>query len=80
MFILEFFVIVGLYFVNQRQRPQANTKTVKFGYSEKVTKLKKIGATQYLSNFKWKMFSNFVAFSEYPNFKKIHLLAGFRSK
>ena len=23
------------------------------------------------SNFKWKIFSNFVAFSEYPNFNKI---------
>ena len=22
-----------------------------------------------MSNFKWKIFSNFVAFSEYPNFK-----------
>ena len=42
---------------------------VKFGYSEKATKFEKIfhlkfDATQYsvMSNSKWKIFSNFVAF------------------
>ena len=34
---------------------------LKFGYSEKATKFE-------TSNLKWKIFSNFVAFSEYPNF------------
>ena len=32
---------------------------LKFGYSD----------TQQRQIFKWKIFSNFVAFSEYPNFK-----------
>ena len=30
----------------------------------------KIGHYSVTSNFTWKIFSNFVAFSEYPNFKK----------
>ena len=30
------------------------------------------------SNFKWKFFSNFVAFSEYPNFKEINTLHGWK--
>ena len=43
---------------------------VKFGYSERATKFEKIfnlkfDVTEY---FKWKIFSNFAAFSEYPNF------------
>ena len=37
---------------------------IKFGYSEKA----KIWRYFVASNFKWKIFSNFVAFSEYPNF------------
>ena len=50
----------------------------KFGYSEKTTKFKKnlpLKIWRYLvtSNFKWKIFSNFVAFSEYPNFKYFSL-------
>ena len=35
---------------------------LKFGYSQKATK-------SVTSNFKWKIISNFVAFSEYPNFE-----------
>ena len=30
----------------------------------------KIWRYSVMSNFKWKIFSNFVAFSEYPNFKE----------
>ena len=46
---------------------------LKFEYSEKATKLKKnlphkIWRSWVASNFKWTIFSNFVAFSEYPNF------------
>jgi hypothetical protein len=49
---------------------------LKFGYSEKAaTKFEKkifhlkFDITEYLaSNFKWNIFSDFVAFSEYPNF------------
>ena len=46
---------------------------LKFGYSEKATKFEKnlphkIWRYWVASNFKWKIFSNFVAFSEYPNF------------
>ena len=50
-----------------------------FGYSEKATKFEKIShikfdITQYIvSYFKWKIFSNFVAFSKYPNFNLINL-------
>ena len=47
--------------------------SVKFGYSEKATKFEeniplKIWRYPVTSNFRWKIFSNFVAFSEYPNF------------
>ena len=46
---------------------------VKFRYCEKATKFEKnlphkIGRYSVMSNFTWKIFSNFVAFSEYPNF------------
>ena len=47
--------------------------TVKFRYSEKGTNLKKIFHLWFdsvASNVKWKIFSNFVVFSEYINFKK----------
>ena len=49
--------------------------TVNFEYSEKATKFEKIFHLKFditeSSNFKWKIFfSNFVAFSEYPNFKR----------
>ena len=42
---------------------------IKFGYSEKATKFEKnlppkILSYSVVSNFKWKIFSNFVAFSE----------------
>ena len=45
-----------------------------FGHSEKYTKFEKnlplkIWRYSVVSNFKWKIFSNFVAFSEDPNFK-----------
>ena len=45
----------------------------KFGYSKKAKKCEKnlpqkIWHYWVASNFKWKIFSNFVAFSEYPNF------------
>ena len=55
------------------------SNTVKFGYSEKVTKFEKnlplkIWRYWVASNFKWKIFSNFVAFSEYPNFKDRYIL------
>ena len=48
----------------------------KFGYTEKATNLKKKifhlkFDVRVASNFKWKIFSNFVAFSEYPNFTHI---------
>ena len=48
-------------------------KRLKFEYSEKATNSKKnlplkIWHYSVTSNFKWKIFSNFVAFSEYPNF------------
>ena len=54
-----------------------SSKTLKFGYSEKATKFGKNLPLKILrysvtSNFKWKIFSNFVAFSEYPNFKAVH--------
>ena len=48
---------------------------LKFGYSEKATKFEKIfhlkfDVIEYVaSNFKSNFFSNFEAFSEYPNFK-----------
>ena len=47
---------------------------VKFAYSEKTTKCEKIlnlkfDATQYRQLLSRFFFSNFVAFSEYPNFK-----------
>ena len=53
----------------------AITKHLKFGYSEKATKFEKkiplkIWCYSVTSNFKLKIFSNFVAFSEYPSFKK----------
>ena len=46
---------------------------LKFGYFEEATKFEKnlpLKIWRYLvtSNFEWKIFSNFVAFSEYPNF------------
>ena len=46
---------------------------LKFKYSEKAKKFEKnlplkIWHYSVTSNFKWKIFSNFVAFSEYPNF------------
>ena len=45
----------------------------KFGCSEKATNFEKnlplkIWGYSVTSNFKWNIFSNFVAFSEYPNF------------
>ena len=48
---------------------------LKFRYSEKAAKfeknhLLKIWRYSLTSNFKRKIFSNFVAFSEYPNFKR----------
>ena len=51
-----------------------NKPKLKFGYSEKATKFKKYIPLKFdamyslTSNFKWKIFPNFVAFSEYPNF------------
>ena len=47
---------------------------VKFGYSEKATKFEKtfhlkFDATQYCQILSGRFFSNFVGFSEYPNFK-----------
>ena len=52
---------------------QQNYFLLKFGYSEKATKFEKnlplkIWRYWVASNFKWIFFSNFVAFSEYPNF------------
>ena len=44
-------------------------------FSEKATKFEKIFYS-VTSNFKWKIFSNFVAFSEYPNFT----VCGFREE
>ena len=42
---------------------------VKFGCSEKDTKFEKnLPLYTVVSNFKWKIFSNFVFFSECPNF------------
>ena len=48
---------------------------VKFGYSEKATKFEKKSSTYNFTllssgrvKFKWIFFTNFVAFSEYPNF------------
>ena len=54
--------------------------TLKFGYSEKATKFEKnlplkIWCYSVMPNFfKWKIFSNFVAFSEYLNFTSGFLL------
>ena len=53
---------------------------VKFGYSEKATNFEKIFHLKFdvywvASNFQWKIFSNFVAFSEYPNFKWMEVLS-----
>ena len=65
----------------KRQNIQSNQKTknslykadwIKFGYSEKATKFEKIYSVT--SNFKWKIFSNFVAFSEYPKFNEFSTL------
>ena len=58
---------------------------LKFGHSEKYTKFEKnlplkIWRYSVVSNFKWKSFSNFVAFSEYPNFKYIHKIFSLRRK
>ena len=52
---------------------------LKFKYSEKATKFEKnlphkIWCYSVTLNFNWKIFSNFVAFSEYPSFKKVRLL------
>ena len=46
---------------------------IKFGYSEKATKFEKIfhlkfDVTEYHQILSARFFSNFVAFSEYPNF------------
>ena len=73
-----------------------NTFLLKFRYSEKATKFEKIFYLKFdvkywvASNFKWKIFSNFVAFSEYPNFTKqnwahlsnidFKILSGLKSK
>ena len=48
-------------------------KVLKFRYFEKATKFEKnlplkLWCYWVASNFKWKILSNFVAFSEYPNF------------
>ena len=43
--------------------------SVKFGYSEKATKFEKIFHLKFDVT---EMFSNFVAFSEYPNFNKVN--------
>ena len=54
------------------------SSVVKFGYSEKATQFEKIFHLKFdvtESNFKWKIFSNFVAFSEYPNLSCLLLLA-----
>ena len=52
--------------------------TVKFGYSEKANFFEKnlplkIWCYSVTSNFKWKVFSNFVAFSEFLNFWYIYI-------
>ena len=57
----------------------ASTDKVKFGYSEKATKFEKnlplkIWRYWVASNLKKKIFSNFVAFSEYPNFNLFPLI------
>ena len=49
---------------------------IKFGQTEKGTKFEKnlplsIQFYSVVSNLKWKIFSNFVPFSEGPNFKKV---------
>ena len=47
---------------------------IKFGYSEKAIRFEKIVHLKFdamysvTSNCKWKIFSNFVGFSKYPNF------------
>ena len=56
---------------------------LKFGYFQKATKfLKNLQFTTWrnsvTSNFKWKIISNFVAFSEYLNFNDIIYLKEFR--
>ena len=51
-------------------------KQLKFGYSEKATQFEKIFHLKFdvTENFKWKIFSNFLAFSEYPNFNTLLLV------
>ena len=53
---------------------------VKFGYSEKATKFEKIfhlkfDVTEQRQILSRRFFSNFVAFSEYPNFNEIDVLS-----
>ena len=48
---------------------ESNDLLLKFGYSEKATKFEK---NFHLKFDVTEMFSNFVAFSEYPNFNKVN--------
>ena len=62
----------------KERKEEENMRRLKFRYSEKSTKFEKnlplkIWRYWVVSNFKWKIFSNFVAFSEYPNFIKKNL-------